>query len=196
MLTEIIASDLFTWVILPALIFLSRIIDVSMGTLRIILVAKGDKVIVPMLGFFEVLIWLLAVGQVMQNLDNIVCYIAYAGGFATGNVVGILIEEKLALGLYGIRIFVPKVYTMEELKTLLVDAGFGVTIIKGYGAIEEMSILYSIFKRKDRKKIIDIIERKNKKLFYTIEEVKTVKHGVFPTSINKRFLKSIKGKKK
>lgn len=196
MLAELMTSDLFTWVILPVLIFLSRIIDVSIGTLRIILVAKGDRVIVPIIGFFEVLLWLVAVGQVMQNLDNILCYIAYAGGFATGNVVGIIIEEKLALGLYGIRIFVPQMYILEDLKKRLTEAGFGVTIIKGHGAKEELSILYSIFKRKDRQKITQIIEGKNKHLFYTVEEIKSVKHGVFPMGVKKRFLRSFRGKKK
>lgn len=196
MLETILEYNLFTWVILPLLIFLSRIIDVSMGTLRIILVAKGNKVIAPLLGFFEVLIWLVAIGQIMQNLDNIVCYIAYAGGFAAGNVVGILMEEKLALGMYGIRIFLPKLYSLEDLKKRLTEAGFGVTIIKGYGAKEEMSILYCIFKRKDRQKIIEIIEEKSKNLFYTIEEVKAAKHGVFPAPpIHKRFTKTLKSKK-
>lgn len=197
MLEGIISSDLFTWVILPLLIFFSRIIDVSMGTLRIIFVSKGHKFIAPTLGFFEVLLWLVAMGQVMQNLNNVICYIAYAGGFAAGNFAGIQLEEKLALGMYGIRIFVPKMYCLEELKGELTAAGFGVTIIKGYGAKEEMSILYSIFKRKDRKKILDLIERKNKNLFFTIEEVKSVKHGVFPTTqMKKHYFKSLKSKKK
>lgn len=195
MLEWITSPEFFSWVILPILIFASRIIDVSMGTLRIILVAKGQQIIAPILGFFEVLIWLVAMGQVIQNLDNVACFIAYAGGFASGNFVGMKIEEKLALGMYGIRIFVPKMYSMENLKTKLTAEGFGVTIIKGYGAKEEMSILYSIFKRKDRERIISIIENTNKNLFYTIEEVKSVKHGVFPAELNHRRLKTIKSKK-
>lgn len=195
MFQALLASDLFTWVILPFLIFLSRIIDVSMGTLRIILVAKGHKVIAPVLGFFEVLIWLLAIGQVMQNLHNMVCFIAYAGGFAAGNYVGMKLEEKLALGMYGIRIFLPKMYSLEKLKKKLTEAGFGVTIIKGYGAKEEMSILYSIFKRKDGPKIAEIIENTNKNIFYTIEEVKSVNHGVFPKDVHRKQFRALKSKK-
>lgn len=195
MLELVTSNEFFSWVILPILIFISRIIDVSMGTLRIILVAKGQKMIAPILGFFEILIWLVAMGQVFQNLDNLACFIAYAGGFASGNYVGMIIEEKLALGMYGIRIFVPKMYSLEKLKTKLTNHGFGVTIIKGYGAKEEMSILYSIFKRKDRQKIIDTIECTNKNLFYTIEEVKSVKHGVFPLELSRRHFKNTKGKK-
>ena len=95
----------FNWVILPALIFVSRIFDVSFGTLRIIFVSRGKRSIAPFLGFFEVLIWLLAISQIMQNLNNFACYIAYAGGFAMGNYIGMRIEEKLAMGTMIIRVF-------------------------------------------------------------------------------------------
>ncbi len=78
------SSDLFSYAILPLLIFLARICDVSIGTLRIIFVSKGVKKVAPVLGFFEVLIWIIAISKIMQNLDNYVNYIAYAAGFATG----------------------------------------------------------------------------------------------------------------
>ena len=70
-------SDFFTWIILPFLIFLSRIADQSIGSMRLIFLAKGFKFIAPMLGFFEVIIWLIAVSQIMKHLDNVLCYIAY-----------------------------------------------------------------------------------------------------------------------
>ncbi len=87
---EITQSPYFTYIIIPLLICLARIIDVSLGTVRIILVSKGAKIIAPILGFFEVLIWLIAIGQVMQNLTNVMNYFAYAFGFAIGNYIGIL----------------------------------------------------------------------------------------------------------
>jgi hypothetical protein len=101
-------TPLFSWVILPGLIFLARITDVSVGTVRLILVARGFKYLAPIAGFFEVLIWILVIGQIMQNLTNPVCYIAYAGGFATGNFVGLWIAEKLSLGMVLIRVITPK----------------------------------------------------------------------------------------
>jgi uncharacterized protein YebE (UPF0316 family) len=76
-----IDPNVFQWVVLPLLIALSRICDVTIGTIRIILVSKGNKVLSPLLGFFEVLIWLIAISQVMKNLNNWVCYVAYASGF-------------------------------------------------------------------------------------------------------------------
>ena len=81
----------FTYFVLPFLIFIARICDVSIGTIRIVMVAKGQKIIAPILGFFEVLIWLLAISRIFENLDNWVCYFAYGAGFATGNYVGMFI---------------------------------------------------------------------------------------------------------
>lgn len=97
-------SGLFTYVVLPLLIFLARICDVTIGTLRIVMVAKGQKFWAPVMGFFEVLIWIVTMTKVVQNLDNWLCYIGYAGGFATGNLVGLLLEEKLAMGIVKIQI--------------------------------------------------------------------------------------------
>ena len=103
--TSFFDSDLFSYVLMPLLIFLARICDVSIGTMRIIFVSKGKRNIAPILGFFEVLIWITAISKIMQNLDNYVNYIAYAAGFATGNFVGMIIEEKLAMGIQMIRVF-------------------------------------------------------------------------------------------
>jgi uncharacterized protein YebE (UPF0316 family) len=75
----------YIWFVLPFLIFLARVLDVSFGTIRVIFISKGFKYLSPLIGFFEILIWLLAIGQIMKNLSNPVCYIAYAGGFAMGN---------------------------------------------------------------------------------------------------------------
>ena len=81
---EHLNSDIVTYVLLPLFIFFARIFDVSLGTLRIIFVTKGMRKVAPFVGFFEVLIWLLAISRIMQDLDNWVSYVAYAGGFATG----------------------------------------------------------------------------------------------------------------
>ncbi|MBI2112485.1 hypothetical protein HYT52_03045 [Candidatus Woesearchaeota archaeon] len=86
----------FTHIILPVLIFFARIADVSIGTVRVIFIAKGFKYLAPVLGFFEVLIWLTAIQQVFNNLTNAFTYIGYAAGFATGTYVGIILEEKLS----------------------------------------------------------------------------------------------------
>lgn len=168
----------WAWVILPFLIFFSRILDQSIGTLRVIFVSKGMKNIAPFFGFFEVIIWLLAVAQVMKHLGNPMSYIAYGAGFAMGNYIGILIEERLSLGTVLIRI-VPKKDT-TALIVHLKDQGFGVTQIDALGAMgTQVKILFTIIKRKNMQKVISAINQYNPHAFYTIEEVKTVKEGYF-----------------
>src|SRR6185436_9900942 len=100
-------SDLFRWVLMPLLIFLARMCDVTLGTLRNVFISKGLRRIVPMLGFFEVLIWLISIRYIMRNLDNPMCYIGFASGFAMGTYVGMGIERRLALGMQVLRIITP-----------------------------------------------------------------------------------------
>ena len=99
-----IPDEIINYVLLPILIFCSRICDVSLATLRNIFIHKGFRTIVPIIGFFEVLIWLVAMKQVMNRADNIFCYLGWAGGFATGTYVGMRIEERLALGMQVVRL--------------------------------------------------------------------------------------------
>lgn len=177
-------SAVFSWVILPILIFASRVIDVSIGTLRIIFVSRSRRVIAPLLGFVEISIWLIAISQIMQNLDNLACFLAYAFGFATGNFIGILIEDKLALGTLIIRVFLVK--DESDMRERLYEAGFGVTSIDAHGRNGDVVILYSIIKRRDLDKAVDIIEQCQSDAFYSIEEIKSVNQGVFPIKANAR----------
>ena len=171
-------SSLFTYFILPFLIFLSRIMDVSIGTIRIVMVSKGQKVWAPFLGFFEVFIWLVAISKIFENLDNWVCYFAYAGGFATGNYIGLIIEEKLALGIVRIQIITRK--SAADLIANLKRAGYGITHHDAHGSNEKVSIIYSIIKRTEIQKVENIVKSTNPKAFYSIEDVKSVSHGLFP----------------
>ncbi len=180
-------SDLFSYVILPLFIFLARICDVSIGTLRIIFVSKGVKKIAPILGFFEVLIWIIAISKIMQNLDNYVNYIAYAAGFATGNYVGMILEEKLAMGFQMIRVFAHDKGT--ELVHTLNCKGFGATSVEAHGAKEKVALVYTIVHRDEMVNVLDIINKYNPKAFFTIEDIKAVNEGIFnPKKHNTIFL--------
>src|SRR5476651_189369 len=130
--SEIFNTEIFKWVILPVLIFIARTADVSLGTLRNVFISKGFRNIVPVIGFFEVLIWLISIRQVMQHLDNPVCYIGFAGGFAMGTYVGMRIENRLALGLQVLRIITPE--NWQPLVDSLQKLNLGVTVIDGHGA--------------------------------------------------------------
>jgi uncharacterized protein YebE (UPF0316 family) len=171
-------SAFFSYGIMPLLIFTARICDVSIGTMRIIFVSKGKRNIAPFLGFFEVLIWIIAISKIMQNLDNYINYIAYAAGFATGNFVGMLIEERIAVGIQMIRVFMNQ--GGSELMNILNARGYGVTSVEAQGAKEKVHLIYIIVQRNELNKVIGVINEFNPKSFYTIEDVKYVNEGVFP----------------
>lgn len=179
---------IFTWILIPLMIFFARICDVSIGTLRVIFLSKGYKKIAPILGFFEVIIWLLAITQVMKHIDNFVGVFAYGAGFAAGNYVGMLIEEKLSLGLVTIRI-VFKTDMTKFLTALQVD-DIGYTLIDGVGKEDKVKILLSIVKRTDLHLIFDALTKFNPNAFYSIEDVRNANQGIFPHN-SSSFFKSV-----
>lgn len=174
---EFINSELFNWAILPLLIFLSRTCDVTLGTLRSIFLSKNIKFIVPVLGFFEVLIWLIAISQIMKNLNNVACYFGWAFGYSMGIYVGIKIEERLALGLQVIRVITNQDW--QELTEAFKKEKMGVTLIDGQGAQGPVKILFTIIKRKDKSYAIELINKYNPNAFYSIEDISNVNQGVF-----------------
>ena len=180
-------SELFAWVVLPVLIFIARVADVSLGTVRVIFITRGLKYFAPIVGFFEILIWLLAIGQIMRNLSNPLCYIAYAGGFATGNYVGILIAEKLSLGVVLIRVITSK--DASELLEYLKSAEYGVTSVDAHGSAGKVQVVFTIVPRREVASVVNLIKQFNPKAFYTIEEVGFVEEGIFPT--RKNWLRSV-----
>jgi len=171
-------SDLFVLGIIPFLIFLARILDVSIGTLRIIFVSKGFKYFSALLGFAESLIWILAISQVMQHLNNWITYVAFALGFASGNFVGVILEERIAIGNLIIRIITRKDAT--ELVQVLRGSGYGVTSIDAAGETGPVKVIFTIAKRRHLEKIIATIKRCNPNAFYTIEDVRFVKETFLP----------------
>jgi uncharacterized protein YebE (UPF0316 family) len=175
---SIIATDLFAWVILPLLIFLSRVVDVSMGTLRIIFVSKGLKYLAPIIGFFEVIIWLIAIRIIMQNLNNFMCYIAYGAGFAMGNYVGIFLESRLAVGRAALRV-ITRMDATELIKTLR-EKGYGVTNVEAIGSDGNVHVIFMVIRRSDFAIVVNLIKKFNPKAFYTLEDVKFVSEGIFP----------------
>lgn len=178
-------STLFTWVILPLLIFLARIADVSLQTMRIIFTLKGER-IAALFGFFEALIWLMAIGQVMQHLTNVPCYLAYAGGFAMGSFVGLLIEEKLAVGSVLLRVITQS--DPSALIDYLRKKGYGVTTIEARGVKGRVQILLMVIRRSDINLIAMEILKFNPKAFYTIEDVRRVRSGIFPIYARRFYL--------
>jgi len=177
MFQEILNSEIFAFVVLPILIFLSRILDQGIGIMRLIFASKGYRKLVFVMAAFESLVWLLAVSQIMKHLDNIFCYLAFPLGFATGNYIGIMLEEKISMGMVVIRI-IPK-FNTDNLIANLRENGYGVTSVKAEGFSGEVKMIFTTIRRKDAKEVIGIINQFNPNAFYTIEEVRTVSEGYF-----------------
>ena len=167
-----------TWVIIPVLIFLARLCDVSVGTIRIIMLNRGRRSIAPVLGFVEVLIWLIAIRQIFQHLDNAAAFLAYALGFAAGTMVGMSLENKLAIGNVAIRVI-----TSEDARDLidkLSESKFGVTSFAAEGVNGKVRLIFSIAARKQLGRALEIINELHPKAFISISDVRSVSEGVFP----------------
>jgi len=175
---DFLGTDLFRWVLLPLMIFVARIMDVSIQTIRIVFVSRGHKAIAAALGFFEVLIWLMAISQIIRNLSNPLCYIAYGGGFAAGTYIGLVIEEKLAIGAYLVRIITRK--DASDLVGSLRSAGFGATNVPAEGATGRVCIVYTVVRRASMPEVMGILQEHNPGAFYTIENVRAVSEGGLP----------------
>jgi uncharacterized protein YebE (UPF0316 family) len=185
-------SPFVTWVVIPLFIVLARIIDVTLGTMRIIYISRGMKFLAPLFGFFEILIWLVAIGQIMRNLNNPVYYLAYAVGFATGNLLGIFLEERLAVGRVILRIITQKDAT--ELAKYLRASGYGVTAVDAEGATGPVKLLFTVIDRDKTESVVQSVQTYNPRAFYSIEDVRRVKEGIFPPA--RRFIDLIRMRRK
>lgn len=164
--------------LIPLLIFFCRIIDVSFGVVRIVFISRGYKLFAAICGFFEVLIWITVVSNLMSGNTSFIYLVSFAGGFSAGNYVGIIISEKLSLGVSLLRIIVRE-YPENLLKELR-NLNYGVTVIKGRGATGEVDIIFTVIKKKDLRKIKELILINNPNAFYSIENVDSISEGIFP----------------
>lgn len=173
-------SELLRILVVSTLIVIARILDVSLDTMRIIYLSKGKKFLPPILGFFQVLIWLLAITEIFRHLDSFVYYFAYAVGFSLGNLIGISIEEKLAFGTLIIRVITRK--DAAELLNYLKNEGHGFTAVNAEGALGSVKIIFMVIKRKNLELVMDIIKRFHPLAFVSIEEVREAHEGIFPSA--------------
>jgi len=170
-----VSSETYHWILLPLLIFFSRICDVSLSTMRQIFVVSGKRKLAPLLGIFESLLWLLAISTIMKNLDNLACYVGYASGFATGIFVGMTIEERLALGRVMVRVITRR--EVPELIEKLRESKFGFTFVEGEGKRENVKLIFSVINRQDLPELLAIISSYNPNAFYTVETVRYASHA-------------------
>jgi uncharacterized protein YebE (UPF0316 family) len=156
-------------------IFLLRVTDMSLDTLRLLFVVKGKKPIAWILGFLQSLVFVVAISTVLSNLNNILNIIGYAAGFATGNVLGMFIEERLAIGHIAMRVISSKqgIRIAEALR----KAGFAVTEIKARGKDGKVSLLNSSILRRDVSRFEGLVLKAEPGAFITAEDVRPIRVG-------------------
>lgn len=159
----------------PVIIFFLRIVDVSMATTRILLAMRNARVAVPVIGFFEVLIWIFAVGNAIRHLESPLHVLGYAGGFAVGNVVGMWLEEKLAMGLATIQVM--SRFGGVELAEALRDKGFGVTEFLGQGREGKVEVVHTVVRRRQIDDVLREVDRWDPDAFVSVEEPRTIRRG-------------------
>jgi uncharacterized protein YebE (UPF0316 family) len=162
----------------PLLIFVAEMCVLTLATLRIIFIARGQKVLAPLFGFAEITIWLFAIGKTMQNLEDPSCFLAFALGFTLGNYLGILIEKKLAMGMVNVRIITHRL--ANDLIDGLRAASFGVTCVEGHGATGRVQIVLTVVKRRQLPEVVALIEALHPNAFYAVDELQAASDGIFP----------------
>jgi uncharacterized protein YebE (UPF0316 family) len=164
--------------VLIAFIFVAELVVVTLATLRTIFIARGMKYVAPVLGFFEVSIWLFAIGSVMTNLSDLRCAFAFAAGFTAGNFLGMLIEQSLALGSVVVSTITHKdvVPLLQELRA----ANYGVTCLTGQGAMGPVTVVQTTVPRRELAGVVRVLERFDPGIFYTVDSLQMARAGVIP----------------
>ena len=174
-----LSEELYAYLILPLLIFMARICDVSINTIRIIYMLGGRRYTSTILGFFESLIWLLAISQIFKHLDNWICYVAYPAGFASGIFVGMLMEERIAYGKVIVRIITRK--EVVELIQFLNTNGFRYTKVVAEGPDGHENLVFTVLQRERLDDLLKKLKEILPTAFYTIEKVKAAaESGALP----------------
>ena len=170
-----ISESIFSYLLLPFLIFIARITDVSINTIRIIYVLGGRRLTATVLGFFESFIWLMAIRQIFEHLDNWICYIAYPGGFAMGILVGMMIEERIAYGKVIVRIITRKDVT--ELLAFLNKHQFRYTKVNAEGPDGHENLVFTVLQREHLESLLSQMKTILPTAFYTVEKVNRAADG-------------------
>jgi uncharacterized protein YebE (UPF0316 family) len=165
------------------LIFLARVADVSLGTLRMLMLVKGRRLPSAIIGFFEVLIYVNALGRVVNQLDRWEYLLVYALGFASGNILGIILEERMALGYVGAEVVVGA--NSDELVDLLRNSGFGVTVAEGWGKDGPKDILTVITKRKEMPRLMDLVNQHDANSFTIVMDARKTMGGYYRSNKSK-----------
>ena len=158
-------------------IFLLRVCDMTLDTLRVLFIVRGQRAVVWFLGFFQSAIWVVAITSVLGHLGNPLAWIGYAAGFATGNVVGMAIEDKLAIGYRHLRVISP--LRGAQVADAVRQAGYGVTELDGHGRDGPVAVINASVRRRDVAHLQKVIRQADPEAFIAVEEIRPVHRGTF-----------------
>lgn len=162
------------------LIFTARVVDMTLDVIRILMLMRDRRLLAAFIGFCEVSIFVVALNQVLSGgLNDPFKVIAYAGGFAGGNYVGSLVENRMAIGYLSLQVFPHSKYSTECINALR-NSGFGVTSVDGEGRQGKRTILFVTLKRKDLKDALKSLDSVAPGIFYTLSDARNIRGGVFP----------------
>ncbi|MDW3197644.1 MAG: DUF5698 domain-containing protein [Cytophagales bacterium] len=165
-------AEFTEWILVPFFIFFARVCDVSLDTIRIINVNQNNRWVADLLGFFQVMIWLLAVKQVMQNLNNFYYYFFYAGGFAAGNFIGLMIQEKLVKGIVLVRVISTQGLSLLADQLMMLDIQSTQMEGVAHDQIQKTYLMLAIVNRKRAQLVVDTIERTYPGAFYSVQDIR------------------------
>jgi uncharacterized protein YebE (UPF0316 family) len=156
-------------------IFGLRLLDTTFFTIRLMLTARGQKLLAGILGFFGALIYVIAISPVIKNMSDWGSLIGYSAGFSTGMLIGLYLEERLAVGFTLFRIVSPS--RGAEVAQNLRSVGFAVTEIPAWGLQGNVSLLHCFVRRKRMDELVAHVVSVDDEAFISIEEVRSVTHG-------------------
>ncbi|MDD4348085.1 MAG: DUF5698 domain-containing protein [Opitutales bacterium] len=154
-----------------ALIACARVVDVTMGTMRVLFVMRGLKVPALVFGFIESAIWVIAVAKVTSRLDEPILILGFAAGFALGNYVGVSVEQRIALGHQMLRVFTR---SGTEIAAKLREQGWRVTRFQGEGMAGPVDLLMMRIRRRDTPKLLKIVRSMDEKAYFVVDDVYSV----------------------
>ena len=157
------------------LIFVLRVIGVTLATVRVLIMTRGKKLVAASIGFFEVMVYALAIGQVVNNLSNVWNLLGYSFGFAVGTLVGMWLEERLALGYATVRI-VSK-YKGQAVADAIREGGYGATVEWGQGRNGAVGLVTATVRRKEVEAVCALADQVDEDAFVTVEEARTIRRG-------------------
>ena len=160
--------------LLPLVVFLAEMTVVTISTMRIIFIGRGLKKMAASLGFFEVSIWLFAIGQVMSNLDRPLCFAGFAGGFVAGNYLGMTLEQRIAFGSVLVRVITNR--DSGRLIELLRAAGCGVTRVGAHGLQGPVEIVFTVIQRRRLSDVLTVVREFDANALYSIDELRDSTH--------------------